>query len=325
MFAMRFLVSDPNIFRRLEQGQSKKDRYHFVTWYNMVKQYSNRALTMPSDKLIAIAGLARLMQENFRCQYGAGLWKEDLWCGLAWVVNKRHGTQEQQQHRDSRDTGYVAPSWSWASVVGLEITTATGMSEDTLETAIQVLGWEFSYPPGSSGSWAAFGQIPSGTLTVTSNIRDFLLLPYIENLSRSHFIHNHLVGLVNWPAVAIDSSTTSACGTIALDSADIYEELMKRYRDVKGPPGSIGEIGGDAHAPWLLEIAMSASCIVLSCLLGSQRRRYMTALVLAPVDEENQIYHRIGLLRLEWPASNSPPAKILEDWVSSDVRTVRII
>jgi hypothetical protein len=43
--------------------------------------------------------------------YKAGLWEEDLIRGFAWVIRPRIN-----ECRRARRSGYVAPSWSWASI-----------------------------------------------------------------------------------------------------------------------------------------------------------------------------------------------------------------
>jgi hypothetical protein len=74
------------------------------------KHYSHRALTKHSDKLLAIAGLAkRIWQKDASMRYVAGLWLDSsLPENLLWYASPGN----------RRITPYVAPSWSWASLVG---------------------------------------------------------------------------------------------------------------------------------------------------------------------------------------------------------------
>jgi len=77
-------------------------------WEDVVMQYSNRQLSYPSDKLVAIAGLAK----NFRHpghRYLAGLWANGLIDQLQWFVR---GKELPIQARPT----WRAPSWSWAAV-----------------------------------------------------------------------------------------------------------------------------------------------------------------------------------------------------------------
>ncbi|KAG8530523.1 uncharacterized protein KY384_005026 [Bacidia gigantensis] len=83
---------------------------HMIHWYAMVKDYSDRRLTFKEDKLPAIAGMAKKMQELTGDGYVAGLWKRDILRGLCWQ------TQSKTYYNSREDGHYIAPSWSWASV-----------------------------------------------------------------------------------------------------------------------------------------------------------------------------------------------------------------
>ncbi|KAI1753686.1 heterokaryon incompatibility protein-domain-containing protein [Xylaria castorea] len=92
----------------LNQPQ-KLDVSIFSLWLNIVEKYSQCALTNPSDKLFAIAGIAQLFRDATGDEYVAGLWKSRLIEMLDWRVEKPKALQSSE---------YRAPSWSWASVDG---------------------------------------------------------------------------------------------------------------------------------------------------------------------------------------------------------------
>ena len=77
------------------------------SWYEMVEQYSTRRLTKTSDKLMAIAGVAALIQQTTKLTFVAGLWKEALEFNLLWSTTPT-------ESRSNRPL----PSWSWASIDG---------------------------------------------------------------------------------------------------------------------------------------------------------------------------------------------------------------
>ncbi|KLO89367.1 tol protein [Fusarium fujikuroi] len=54
------------------------------SWYRLVQLYGQRHLSIPSDKLPAISGLASIFAERLGDQYLAGLWRSDLVVGLCW-------------------------------------------------------------------------------------------------------------------------------------------------------------------------------------------------------------------------------------------------
>lgn len=78
-------------------------------WYSFMEQdYSQRLLTVPSDKLVAISGVARLTAKVFSLRYLAGLWDDSvmaLHVGLCWKVVVKCPSNPD----------YRCPSWSWAS------------------------------------------------------------------------------------------------------------------------------------------------------------------------------------------------------------------
>jgi hypothetical protein len=78
-------------------------------WYELVSAYTEGTLTNPTDKLIALSGIAGLVQNKAKTPYIAGLWSSvSVELGLLWRVR----TPGQKQSL------YCAPSWSWASVDG---------------------------------------------------------------------------------------------------------------------------------------------------------------------------------------------------------------
>lgn len=80
---------------------------HALMWKALITTYMQLRLSHPSDKLVAIAGLARRFQQPDN-PYFAGLWSKSLLEDIQWV--SRGVRQPRPVWR--------APSWSWASVAG---------------------------------------------------------------------------------------------------------------------------------------------------------------------------------------------------------------
>jgi hypothetical protein len=89
---------------------------NWVGWHRMLEDYSARRITNHTDRLPALAGLALAVGRETGGSssgedYLAGIWRTGLPEGLMWcralVEQKLAATPE-----------YVAPSWSWAAVVG---------------------------------------------------------------------------------------------------------------------------------------------------------------------------------------------------------------
>ncbi|KXT08751.1 hypothetical protein AC579_6427 [Pseudocercospora musae] len=79
---------------------------NMLWYYDSVSQsYSDRKLTNQSDRLIAISGLAKMMQIAVPSKYLAGIWEHSLPGGLCW----------RRVSAGGKCADYVAPSWSWAS------------------------------------------------------------------------------------------------------------------------------------------------------------------------------------------------------------------
>ncbi|EGO51520.1 hypothetical protein NEUTE1DRAFT_132434 [Neurospora tetrasperma FGSC 2508] len=79
-----------------------------MKWQNLVEEYSGRSLTIPTDKLIALSGIAQSYQVLFpNAKYVAGLWSTHMPQCLLWASPDRSARRASE---------YIAPSWSWASL-----------------------------------------------------------------------------------------------------------------------------------------------------------------------------------------------------------------
>ncbi len=85
---------------------TKKNIYE--EWYRLIGMYSKLKLTKHTDKLPAIAGIARQIQQRTGDIYLAGLWKSDLQRGLQWWCNPPSVLVKPSTPQ--------APSWSWAAL-----------------------------------------------------------------------------------------------------------------------------------------------------------------------------------------------------------------
>ncbi|KAI0120135.1 heterokaryon incompatibility protein-domain-containing protein [Nemania sp. FL0031] len=92
-------------------GQRRRAALDVVDyWYREIvcSDYSRRIFTVPADRLVAIAGLARAWQPIIGDEYIAGIWRSSMAFGLCWI-------------RDQSRTLVLAaaerryPTWTWAS------------------------------------------------------------------------------------------------------------------------------------------------------------------------------------------------------------------
>ncbi|KAA8612735.1 HET domain containing protein [Pyrenophora tritici-repentis] len=81
-------------------------------WSYIITEYTARHLTYDSDRLIAIASIAKALSPTLQSGYIAGQWTFST-LGLLWYPNETTKCRRPQ--------GQNVPSWSWASVEGSPI------------------------------------------------------------------------------------------------------------------------------------------------------------------------------------------------------------
>ncbi|KAK6852343.1 heterokaryon incompatibility protein [Apiospora arundinis] len=87
----------------------------FLAWYTLIENYSDRDLTVTTDTLPAVQGIASVLGSSLATSYASGLWTEDLVRGLLWYVAGNDDRSVSSQSADSNVAPKV-PSWSWAAV-----------------------------------------------------------------------------------------------------------------------------------------------------------------------------------------------------------------
>ncbi|KIX98662.1 uncharacterized protein Z520_05963 [Fonsecaea multimorphosa CBS 102226] len=96
-------------------GRDDVNEFVYELWHNGVfRQYTAADLTFEKDRLVALAGIAGVIQRRTGMTYVAGLWKEFLPMDLMW--RKMDVPVPGQKRLDPLP--WKAPSWSWASVKG---------------------------------------------------------------------------------------------------------------------------------------------------------------------------------------------------------------
>ncbi|KAI0323731.1 HET-domain-containing protein [Cubamyces sp. BRFM 1775] len=106
---------------RLVAPGSDEWKHIHERWWEIVEDYTRRKLTNPSDKLIAISGLAEMFAPTLGQDYLAGLWRNTLLTDLSWSCDSPQSLSL---------TEYRGPSWSWAYIdnsVSLEDDWGTGV------------------------------------------------------------------------------------------------------------------------------------------------------------------------------------------------------
>ncbi|KAF1994735.1 HET-domain-containing protein [Amniculicola lignicola CBS 123094] len=83
----------------------------FESWRDVIVSYSMCKLTLPTDKLVAIGGIASLFKLWTQDSYFYGIWRSRIFDFLLWTVDDGKG-------KTKKSTACGAPSWSWASIEG---------------------------------------------------------------------------------------------------------------------------------------------------------------------------------------------------------------
>ncbi|KAK5993835.1 hypothetical protein PT974_07272 [Cladobotryum mycophilum] len=155
-----------NATKTIVEAQKKQDRIEcFDVWYEMLEEYSNTELTMASDNLRALSGLAPLFHEAVGASYLAGVWKEDIQHGLAWYVCLN----------DERSVSKLTdgPSWSWASVgkVRIQFRSWRGASGCVVKSGAELRDASCKLFDTAN----PFGAVGRGLLTMFAPLREAVL------------------------------------------------------------------------------------------------------------------------------------------------------
>jgi hypothetical protein len=116
----------PIIVHEVTLNTSLKKVSVFEDWDAVVEPYTLGALTYKSDKLEALAGLAKSIADVEPGELGdgylAGLWQSSLPAYLLWTTEVAGVTQGSGRKNEKMIPkyahSYVAPTWSWASISG---------------------------------------------------------------------------------------------------------------------------------------------------------------------------------------------------------------
>jgi Heterokaryon incompatibility protein (HET) len=131
-----------------------KDR--LSEWHHLVEMYTHRALTLPTDRLPAISGIAERYARILRDEYVGGLWRSNLPQELLW-------THSLFTELGVRSLEYQGPSWSWAEINGaVRFPHRRGIQKEfeVLECHVELLSKD-----------ARFGAVRSGYLKVRGYVR----------------------------------------------------------------------------------------------------------------------------------------------------------
>ena len=111
---IRTTKSTIDFYGRPRNSQFKEYLNAMKHWEQICETYTERALTLSSDRALAISGIAQIFAELSGDQYIAGLWKSCFHSGLLWKIERNIFSPKNTP----QPTTYQGPSWSWLSVNG---------------------------------------------------------------------------------------------------------------------------------------------------------------------------------------------------------------
>jgi len=240
------------------------------TWMDVIEHYARRGLTKKKDKLPAISAIARKAHTVQKCDYLAGLWKNDLAYELGWMSDFGELLSETPQGSDAEECDdiirnkkphyvkalYRAPTWSWASVDGR---VTFPYNNDNIGTRnnhplIEYIGHEIELNNAND----LYGEVIGGYLTVKAQIIEVTLSELDSG------------------GVQLTSQSTqvSVSGHVVSTQGNVCREDLN------------GKLGPDLHnvlaVPLLLSFSLSSG-FFLTCLLLEK-------------EQEQNIYKRVGAL-----------------------------
>jgi hypothetical protein len=138
----------------------------YDTWHMVVETASRLSISYESDKLPALSGIAKKMQQKGAGVYLAGLWSANLAADLLWTASA------------GRPKVWRAPSWSWASTEGAEVNFPSKKNPFSKDYSIEISGFEC---PAAGAD--PTGEVSTGSITVIGLVTEC-------RLGRS--VHEHL-------------------------------------------------------------------------------------------------------------------------------------
>jgi hypothetical protein len=145
----------PSLIPKAIVKKGKSSQALWDVWHHLVEEYSRRSLTVTTDKLPAISGIASKVKEATDSAYLAGLWKDNLASDLLWSSSPAGGQM-------CAPTTFRAPSFSWASIDGpISYYNPETEEREHFRTAISLLSSSITL-----GGLNSLGAVSTGSIKV---------------------------------------------------------------------------------------------------------------------------------------------------------------
>ncbi|CAN9327481.1 unnamed protein product [Alternaria alternata] len=215
-------------------------------WGDIRANYSSKQLRYQSDKLLALAGVASVIQRKFNARASFGLWLETFYEDLLWVVHSFSGKGKRLD---------IAPSWSWANLGSCRISiTVPYVPETGYRLLNLVLATIISLPPVTG---FAIPLQDAGYRCHT-----FIRLSGRLTACVQHHKWSRRLDPKDFPPASVQKYGEYFPDT-GLEEENLYCFLLKRYIDVAMDP----ETGEDLNRGEIRDC-----CLVLTPVPGSGYR-----------------------------------------------------
>ncbi len=160
-------------------------------WNDIAEQFMCRSLTKDFDVLPALSGLARAFQHVLKDEYCAGLWKNDILSTLMWNRSPRYPADSSTRFDLARPSVYLAPSWSWTSILGKQSSMSTSwktreaLQASAAHSVAKIVKLR-TFPKSAD----LFGQVTGGELVLHTRFGKIEQLPPVY--SPEHEFHNDM-------------------------------------------------------------------------------------------------------------------------------------
>ena len=145
-------------------------------WYELVREYGTRKISVPGDRLVAVAAIAEETGKILRDRYLAGIWWSSMPKGLLWRGPSGLGVRPKKKRQLC-----VAPTWSWASADCVSCSTYP-VTRGDFQIEVLKCDTQLKFPH------LPFGAVESGQLVIRGRLKPQKYFPnkvYKINISEN--------------------------------------------------------------------------------------------------------------------------------------------
>jgi hypothetical protein len=192
------------------EGQARRKQL-LGTWRAIVQDYTKRKLTLSTDKMPAIAGVAREIGKLTGMEYLGGLWRENMLQDLMWYAR----THEWRNRPAYPDGFPQAPTWSWAAVEAPALCDA--VTEDSTPLA-RVLSCEVQ----QVGDRPTYDAISGGTVEIQGPFAELETKDVVGLLKKQGYSPAPPMGgdVQEWYRNLLEHMSSQPSGNVSLDDVE---------------------------------------------------------------------------------------------------------